>query len=67
MVLSLELLDLEEAAFFPTQPSSHERLVNLTTTERGEQEEEVVVGLKRCLCVENTVLTIPLFLALGSA
>jgi hypothetical protein len=65
MVLSLELLDLEEAAFFPTQPSSHERLVNLTTTERGE--EEVVVGLKRCLCVENTVLTIPLFLALGSA
>jgi hypothetical protein len=65
MVLSLELLDLEEAAFFPTQPSSHERLVNLTTTERGE--EEVVVGLKQCLCVENTVLTIPLFLALGSA
>jgi hypothetical protein len=52
MVLSLELLDLEEAAFFPTQPSV---------------EEEVVVGLKRCLCVENTVLTIPLFLALGSA
>jgi hypothetical protein len=65
MVLSLELLDLEEAAFFPTQPSSHERLVNLTTTERGGEQE--VVGLKRCLCVENTVLTIPLFLALGSA
>ena len=66
MVLSLELLDLEEAAFFPTQPSSHEPYDLLTTTERGE-EEEVVVGLKRCLCVENTVLTIPLFLALGSA
>jgi len=62
MVLSLELLDLE------VRPSSLlclVRLLDLITTERGE--EEAVVGLKRCPCVENAVLTIPLFLALGSA
>ncbi len=28
--------------------------VDLTTTERGEEEQ--VVGLKRCLCVEDSVV-----------
>jgi hypothetical protein len=37
MVLSLELLDLEEAAFFPTQPSSHEPYELLTTLSSGEE------------------------------
>jgi hypothetical protein len=31
-----------------------EHLVELTTTERGEEEQ--VVGLKRCLCVEDSVV-----------
>ena len=31
-----------------------EHLVELTTTELGEEEQ--VVGLKRCLCVEDSVV-----------
>ena len=35
--------------------SHGERLVDLTTTEHGGEGEEVV-GLKRCLCVEDSVI-----------
>jgi len=44
MVLSVEVLDFEEAAFFPTHScAAMSAPVDLTTTERGE---EVVVGLR---------------------
>jgi hypothetical protein len=46
MVLSLEVFDLEEAAFFPTQPSSHDeqRLGDLVLGEAAQNAPQQTHG-----------------------